>query len=144
MTAIATVLSAYPEWVVAKVTHPLNGIPGESDWLPHVSEVKAACEKLIEPIRAQIKREERAAETERLLAAPVAGPIERERAVKRWEEQSAGMRRLARPHHMTEDEAKAKLDDFRAAPPLEQKPLTIGPDLAQKLSAMAQKREDAA
>ena len=61
VTAVATVLAAYPEWVVRTVTHPLDGLPSKSDWLPHVSEVKGECDRHMQPIRDEIAREHREA-----------------------------------------------------------------------------------
>lgn len=94
VAAVATVLAAYPEDIVRRVTHPLYGLPSEGDWLPTIHEVKAACERLMGPLRAAEKRERASCETARLLAPPAkpAGPIERERALAKWEDTKAELR----------------------------------------------------
>lgn len=42
--AVASILTLYPQAVVYRVTDPRSGLPGKSQWLPTVAEIKAACE----------------------------------------------------------------------------------------------------
>jgi hypothetical protein len=110
--SIATVFSAYPEWVVRMVVHPLNGLPGLSDWMPHVSEVRAACEKHMAGVRARVAQEGRIAETQALLAAPQAATTEqRERAVAKWEAEKAARVRQARKYV-----AERSVEELRETP----------------------------
>ena len=44
-TAVAAVLTGFPQHVVEYVTDPRTGIPGTEQWLPSVAEVKQACIK---------------------------------------------------------------------------------------------------
>ena len=46
-TAIAAVLSEYPEDVVRQVTDPRRGIPARSKWFPSIAELKAACDDVM-------------------------------------------------------------------------------------------------
>ena len=43
-SALVAIFSDYPASVSAKVSHPVQGIPARSKFLPSVSEVKEACE----------------------------------------------------------------------------------------------------
>src|SRR5437660_1554614 len=45
VAAVAAVLAGFSEDVVAYVTDPRTGIPGELKWLPSVAEIKEACIK---------------------------------------------------------------------------------------------------
>ena len=62
-TAVAAVLARYPEDVVKRVTDPRGGLPGTSQWLPTVHEVRAACETEMAPMRAAERRKEERAHT---------------------------------------------------------------------------------
>jgi hypothetical protein len=50
ITAVAAVLSKYPDEVVYAVTDPTAGLPLQLTWMPSVKEVHDACEKQMEPI----------------------------------------------------------------------------------------------
>jgi hypothetical protein len=113
--SIATVFSAYPEWVVRMVVHPLNGLPGLSDWMPHVSEVRAACEKHMAGVRARVAQEGRIAETQALLAAPApATTEERERAYREYMERiRPGLKgEVAQTRAQVEEAAKKRLKEL--------------------------------
>lgn len=64
-TALVAVLSAYSEAIVARVTDPRTGLPGRSQWLPTIFEVRQACEHEMQPIRDEEARRARRAESER-------------------------------------------------------------------------------
>jgi hypothetical protein len=140
-TAVCAVLSRYPEEVVLRVTDPVVGLPGRVNWLPTIAEVRHACEELVLPLREAALREKRQHEAQRLIGSTSnATPEERARATERWERESADMRRIQRKREMTQDEAAAKVEEFRAAPVLERKPLTLSRGLAEKLEAMKASR----
>jgi len=63
--AVAAVLGLYPGEVVARVTDPRTGLPGRSNVLPTVAEVRAACEELV---RRETRVHERAAREQAQLA----------------------------------------------------------------------------
>jgi hypothetical protein len=63
--AVAAVLALYPGEVVARVTDPRAGLPGRSNFLPTVAEVRAACEELV---RREARAQERAAREQAQLA----------------------------------------------------------------------------
>lgn len=50
VAAVTAVLARFPEGVITEVTHPVTGLPKQTDWLPTVKEVHDACEKAMEPI----------------------------------------------------------------------------------------------
>lgn len=86
ITAVAAVLSKYPDEVVYSVTDPTGGLPLQLTWMPSVKEVHDACEKEMEPIYRR-KREEK-------LIADL-------RESRRQDE-------IAREHRPTVEELKAK------------------------------------
>lgn len=59
VAAITAVLSKYPEDVIRAVTHPAEGLPVKTDFLPTVKEVRQACEELISPRREAAARKKR-------------------------------------------------------------------------------------
>jgi hypothetical protein len=69
VTGIAAMLAQYPENVILLVTDPMRGLPAKLDWLPTLRDVREACEREMEPIRAAQEREARYAETLRLIAS---------------------------------------------------------------------------
>lgn len=62
MAAITAVLAHYSEDVVARVTHPVTGLPTKKSWLPTVKEVHDACEEAAAPAVRQRERERHVAE----------------------------------------------------------------------------------
>jgi hypothetical protein len=46
IAAVVRVLSGYPIEVVHHVIDPLTGIPSKIEWLPKLSEIKQACERI--------------------------------------------------------------------------------------------------
>ena len=76
--AVASVLTCYPQDVAQRVTDPRSGLPGRSQWLPTVAEVKAACEAEMAPSRAEAAREVRRVRTARVVGEPI-DPVERAR-----------------------------------------------------------------
>lgn len=65
-TAVAKVLSGYPEAVVILVTDPETGLPGRSQWLPTVFEVRHACELAMKPFYEEARRKNQQARIEQL------------------------------------------------------------------------------
>ena len=63
ITAVAAVLSRYPDEVVYAVTDPTRGLPLQLTWMPSVKEVHDACEKEMEPIYRRQREERLVAET---------------------------------------------------------------------------------
>ena len=84
VTAVAAVLSRYPEDIVRRVTHPVDGLPGKSNFPPSVAEVKAACEQAMKPIYELQRQERERNRSAALLAPPVVTTEQRERATRRW------------------------------------------------------------
>jgi hypothetical protein len=84
VTAVAAVLARYPEDIVRRVTHPVDGLPASHTFPPAIAEVKAACERLMEPVYAERRRQLDADKTRHMLAPPVVTTEQRERATKRW------------------------------------------------------------
>ncbi len=66
--AVAAILSCYPTQVVYRVTDPRSGLPGTSQWLPTAAEVKAACEREMQPARDLERRRCDRYHTARILA----------------------------------------------------------------------------
>jgi hypothetical protein len=97
VTAIAAMLSTYPEEIVRQVTDPVRGLPSKVNWLPTLAEIRHECETFMRPIRDAEKRELEARRTQALLAAPApATTEERERAVAKWEAEKAARVQQAR------------------------------------------------
>lgn len=87
--AIITVLCDYPENVVKVVTNPARGLPVTLQWLPSIAEVRAACEKEMEPIHRERQRHAlRLAQQRERLAPPEVTQEGRERALARWKRMS--------------------------------------------------------
>ena len=63
ITAVAAILSRYPDGVVYAVTSPTDGLPVELTWMPALKEVRDACEKAMEPIYRREREEKIRAET---------------------------------------------------------------------------------
>jgi hypothetical protein len=84
VTAVAAVLARYPEDIARRVTHPVDGLPGKSNFPPSVAEVRAACEAAMKPIYELQRVEREKARTATLLAPPVVTAEQRERATRRW------------------------------------------------------------
>ncbi len=61
VAAVAATLAHFPDEVITQVTHPVTGMPSRMKWLPSVSEVRMACEDVMEPIEEARRREERIA-----------------------------------------------------------------------------------
>jgi hypothetical protein len=81
---ISTVLLNYPESIAKRVADPFKGIASECKWYPNLAELKAFCERAMQPLREAAEREARHADTRLLLTPPTASPEERERAFQRW------------------------------------------------------------
>lgn len=144
VSSVATVLTRYPETVVRKVTHPVDGIPGKLNWLPTVAEVRSACEAEMKPFYDQIAREKRQGD-QALLMDPqsVASPEERERAVSHYEN---SLRPELMAHRDTDKPQRPKETPEQAMARLEalkDTPVVIGGELRAKLNAMARRREAA-
>jgi len=85
ISAICAVLANYPEQVVRRLTHPLDGLPGKSQWLPTIAEIKSACDAEVEPIYAKAAAENKIRRTNAYLNETAAEPIEnRQRAARKW------------------------------------------------------------
>lgn len=82
--AAATVLSAYPEKIVRRVTHPAYGIPSRLKFLPSIAEIREACEEAMKPIYEAEREDRLKAKNAVLLAPPVVTAEQRERATRRW------------------------------------------------------------
>jgi hypothetical protein len=99
VTAIAAMLSTYPEEIVRQVTDPVRGLPSKVNWLPTLAEIRHECETFMRPIRDAEKRTLEARRTQALLSAPAAATTEqRERAVAKWEAEKAARVRQARKY----------------------------------------------
>jgi hypothetical protein len=99
VTAIAAMLSTYPEEIVRQVTDPVRGLPSKVNWLPTLAEIRHECETFMRPIRDAEKRTLEARRTQALLAAPQAATTEqRERAVAKWEAEKAARVQQARKY----------------------------------------------
>jgi hypothetical protein len=59
VSAIAATLAHFPEHVITQVTHPVLGLPSRCKWLPSVSEVREACDAIMEPIIEKRRHQER-------------------------------------------------------------------------------------
>jgi hypothetical protein len=115
VTAVAALLSRYPEEIVRRVTHPVDGLPASHTFPPSVAEVKAACENLMGPVYAARKREIEAERMRHLLAPPVVTAEQRERATRKWfDEIRPTMAASDKPAPETPDQAKAKLRAMRS------------------------------
>jgi hypothetical protein len=86
VSAIATVLARYPQAVVMSVTDPFNGLPAQCGWLPTIAEVKAACERLMEPARREAARYRAARDTQTLIAPTPMADGELERIAAHWQQ----------------------------------------------------------
>lgn len=62
--AVALVFGEYPDDIIRRVIDPRTGLTGRLKWLPAVSEVRDACERAMQPIRAEEFRRTRQAEHE--------------------------------------------------------------------------------
>lgn len=67
VAGVVTVLANYPPEVMARVVHPVTGLPGTTKYLPAIAEVKEACEAA-----------KRLLETEREVRARLGPPIDKE------------------------------------------------------------------
>lgn len=67
VSAIASLLTTYPEQIVCLVTDPRTGIAGKIKWLPTVFEVREACEREMYVIREEERRAKRREETNKIL-----------------------------------------------------------------------------
>ena len=56
-------LSGYPEAIVREVCDPVRGLPSEDKWLPSVAEIRVACERKMQPLRDQERRDRLRGET---------------------------------------------------------------------------------
>jgi hypothetical protein len=74
--ALALILSEYPESVVRRVTDPRTGLPGRSQWLPTIAEVRHACEVEMKPIHEEAERMRRDHQRANRLEPPAKPPRE--------------------------------------------------------------------
>lgn len=63
ITAATAVLARYPEAIVRAVCDPVGGLPGEDTWLPSIARIRAECEKRMQPLRDQERRDRVRGET---------------------------------------------------------------------------------
>lgn len=111
-SALAAILSGYPDEIVQKITDPARGMPVRQKWRPLPYELKQACEEEAAPIRRQAERDRVRDESQRLLAAP-----ERERPTlaelkERYGENwgIGASEKAERERVPTQDEIKARYD----------------------------------
>ena len=57
VASTVSILCEYPEQVAYAVTAP-GGLPSQLKFVPSISEIRAACEAAVEPIRARMRRDE--------------------------------------------------------------------------------------
>jgi hypothetical protein len=62
VSAVISVLVRYPVEIIREVTEPSTGLPGKSNWLPTVAEVRNECEVLAARERRKIEREQQISE----------------------------------------------------------------------------------
>jgi hypothetical protein len=62
VAAVISVLVRYPVEIIREVTEPATGLPGKSNWLPTVAEVRNECEVLDARERRKVERERQIAE----------------------------------------------------------------------------------
>jgi len=120
-SAVAAVLAQYPEAIVRRVTDPRGGLPGTSQWLPTVHEVRAACEREMAPERERMRREANRARTDAICATSADPDAERRKQVaqeirKRMAALDTGATRKADPWRMSPDEADAYIREISARP----------------------------
>jgi hypothetical protein len=115
VTAIAAMLSTYPEEIVRQVTDPVRGLPSKVNWLPTLAEIRHECETFMRPIRDAEKRTLEARRTQALLAAPApATTEERERAYREYMERiRPGLKgEIAQTRAQAEEAAKKRLKEL--------------------------------
>ena len=113
----AAILARYPVEIVRQVCNPVVGLPSESKWLPSLNEIREACEKLMQPVRDQERRDRVREETlagRRTGKAPVGLP-EHQRVLE-------GFQRL-RPSPPTQQQYADHLAKLQAE--YEAKPVTL-------------------
>lgn len=134
VTSVATVLTRYPATVARYVTDPVHGLPGKTNWLPTIAEVRAACEAEMKPRYEQMARLKRYHESQKLLAAPEMPDAEtRAKAVERWEKQIRP-EMLAWHNEVASQKSKetpeAALERLMAT---KDTPVTVGSELLKKI-----------
>lgn len=134
VAALAVVLEGYPAAVVAHVTDPRTGIPGESKWLPTVADVRHACELAMKPLRDEVDREQRRVASE----AAMRGADE-ERAKRKTLDQLVaahpGIVGTTMKRPLTQAEKDALMSELYARKAEFTAPLTISPILEAKMKA---------
>ena len=120
-SAVAAVLAQYPESVVRRVTDPRGGLPGTSQWLPTVHEVRAACEREMAPERERMRREANRARTDAICASGAEIDAERRKQVaqeirKRMAALDTESTRKREPWRMSPEEAEAYMREIAARP----------------------------
>lgn len=135
-TAVASVLSGYPEGVVMAVTSPVSGIPAKLKWLPSIAEVREACEAEMAHILREEQRKADLARS-RALVAPSEEPIERKsieelkaRCGENWGIAQPDDLGKPRKKDMSRDQAKRHLEVLAS---MKDAPLQVGPALMKKL-----------
>lgn len=138
-------LGDYPESVVVSVTDPRTGIAGQSQWLPTVFDVRHACELAMKPFRDEIAREQRRAETEKIIGnSREAG--ERRKTFAELREaypDVVGHSYLAPKLPPTEAQKKAILADLEARKPYFRSPLEVSDELRASNMAHAEELRNA-
>lgn len=57
VSAVISVLARYPIEIIREVTEPATGLPGRSQWLPTVAEIRNECEVLTLREQRKVERE---------------------------------------------------------------------------------------
>ena len=57
ITGAAATLACYPEAIVRDVCDPVRGLPAHDEWLPSIARVRVECERRMQPVRDQERRE---------------------------------------------------------------------------------------
>ena len=63
ITGATAVLSRYPQALVYAVCDPVSGLPGEDAWLPSIARIRVECERRMQPLRDQERRDRVRGET---------------------------------------------------------------------------------
>lgn len=111
--ALAVMLADYPAAIVQKVTDPRTGLPGRSQWLPTVAEVRHACELEMKPLRDEEARRRRREESERVLAAE-SEPRAKRKTFDELVDMYPTVVGLSRPRPLTDREKAQLLADLEA------------------------------
>jgi hypothetical protein len=134
VSAVASVLTHYPESVVMLVTDPVKGLPGKLKWLPSVAEVREACEAEIAPILAEAARRKRLDETREATERVEVSEERRSMAIDHYERNIRPQMEGAAKAKETQEEAQKRLPALQRD--IWKEPLVIGVEFGKKLEAM--------